>query len=760
MKVKFNKNSFFKFSSSESVSPILEIKEKSGQYQIRIEFGLNISLCKNFKIQNFSFNVYNGELTENARPSFDSEDSLRRGLESSIKDFNDKIIAIQNERNSELIHSQNITLIDNLIPKSLFESQQSVYPIKYFKYLESELSYESLNQNTPEKPIISSYDFCLSMIKNKNDPALYKGVFPLKGVEETSNPSIKYIDLGQWKAAQYFGKYSEDFINTEFYPVNFTFDFNKDVLDNKLRTTKKITIEIISKNIDNIICSIEKFTLNLEDTIDYIDENIIQNVNNNQFYYRKLNRDIKFDSSYELIDIPTNNNIMTSYPNGLIRCILSGVHKLTVFTTDSNIREAQSINLFSINKIPFYTSKNSENNNLEIIFGKIPRGITAVGLEKRNATKKEKFYKFTKPEFVDTGSSKTFLDVDFKNGHLYEYRPYYIDEKGHTKIASNTVEYQHKIIKKNFVSSISNLNREIRKYNDLNYPVIYFSINTTLNNDGKTVLQNFLEKNGYTLNSLGVQDNNYEFFQDSFLFQITRYNMTTGEFELLGTTIDNTYVDDTASPANSNTTGAKPLNAFHDYIYFVKIAIRNFESLVSTQVAKNLNNALSKIFEYNSYRFSQKNMNNDNILLNKNHIDESISSDAITENFMKYYTGVEESIVSFSGTSYPVINDLNVEAKSFGYNRLTWTIDGEMRLIDHFRIYAETDGIYCLIATVHPHVIEENGTMKHRYDDYNLYNRIGKITYTVEPVLLNFTESPGKVSRHIIKQNNLPTFLR
>ena len=105
-------------------------------------------------------------------------------------------------------------------------------------------------------------------------------------------------------------------------------------------------------------------------------------------------------------------------------------------------------------------------------------------------------------------------------------------------------------------------------------------------------------------------------------------------------------------------------------------------------------------------------------------------------------------------------NNLKIETNLFGFNQLSWSVDGDVDYIDHFRIYASSDGIFCLIATIHPHVVGTSGTIKYFYRDSDMYGRLGKTTYTVAPVLLNFNESPGKMSESITNNNNLPTFLR
>ena len=119
-------------------------------------------------------------------------------------------------------------------------------------------------------------------------------------------------------------------------------------------------------------------------------------------------------------------------------------------------------------------------------------------------------------------------------------------------------------------------------------------------------------------------------------------------------------------------------------------------------------------------------------------------------------TGVEV-YADFSADKYqPKIYDLNLRKTYVNSNLLSWKLDGDLGIVDHFQVYALADGVEALIGCSHP--FSKFGM--YQYEDFELYNRVGTVTYRVTPILTNFTASTGDTKISITRKSNLPDFLQ
>ena len=769
MKVKLNKSDFFIISKRVDANPILEIKKieplANDRYEVTIELGLNVSSCKKKAIGDFIFEVYNGVLTKTAR-SFTVD--MKDGLNSTIENY--KVIKeeIEKEKQRKLICKKKISLI-NLLPLEIYNNNSSKFRLDYYETHDSDIdNSDVINRtlviaNTTKKKIQDCSEFCLSMLRRKQDPALYSAAFPIADVTKKDIHSIDKI--GEWSYTGEEKKYKKRSKEFEYYPIKFKFFLDAKVID---ELTEVLTIKIFAKNFDSKIISTESFQINSRDITKFIKSDYRTTLTTPRIYQRKINKTVKsFNSPYTRINTNRmgenldvfSKAFISRYENSLIRFVDNDTHIRSVCNVNRSMLVAQTINLFSANEIPFSILKQKKLNVIKLKFENVPNDIAAIGIERRDTTQYERFSKFSLPKLINQGSNVTFADSTLKNGHIYEYRPYYIDKKGHTKIAGNILQYHNKISSSNVELTLSNLKREVVQETNKNdvhtYTRISFDIFAQLEKQGFESIKEFLEKNNYSLGSLGINEKNYKAYKELFLYEITRQNITTGEMEYLGVSFNEQFVDNSASL--SNTKNIKPLKHFNNYRYIVKVGLRSPSSLISTQYGKNLKNGTVVSYSFNSYKLSQKNLFGDKILLNSKNMNKI---DGIGSNFMNHYIGIEASIESFVDTIYPIVEDLKVESNLLGYNLLSWKIRGDLNNIDHFRIYAKADGIQCFIAATHPHLSNESGVVSYFYKDKIMFDRLGEVTYTISPVLLNFNESPGNKSITIVKNSNLPTFLR
>jgi hypothetical protein len=213
-----------------------------------------------------------------------------------------------------------------------------------------------------------------------------------------------------------------------------------------------------------------------------------------------------------------------------------------------------------------------------------------------------------------------------------------------------------------------------------------------------------------------------------------------------------TFIDDSASPKSLRT--IKPLNILDSYKYTVRLGLRNPEAVAPIQTtSKDMASIGKKSYNFRSYKFlisSRKGLIPSSLRL------QSSLSRSLGENFMEFSLGVESSISINAESYFPSIVGLNVRKTLVNFNLLEWSTNGDIELIDHFRVYAIADGVEAYIGAAHPHVTDGS----YYYEDYEMFDRIGEVIYRVVPVLLNYEEASGDSRVSIITESNLPTFLR
>lgn len=90
-------------------------------------------------------------------------------------------------------------------------------------------------------------------------------------------------------------------------------------------------------------------------------------------------------------------------------------------------------------------------------------------------------------------------------------------------------------------------------------------------------------------------------------------------------------------------------------------------------------------------------------------------------------------------SSFPRISGVKIKRES-NFNVLKWKVDSNSENVDHFRIYAQADGIKCEIGRSQPHVKDENSYYSFFIDDQNLFDRLGKVDYFVTAITLEYLE--------------------
>lgn len=742
-------------------NPIIAINLLSnGDVSLDFEFGVDISSCLKNDIQVIALSVYGHEIPSTfSSPALnDLSDGLRSAIiaDASEKSF---VTRIRTEYRVADTSIDVTKLISNeAIKKTKNDSNVTFNVTKtYDSNLETINNIDFIIEQPQEKSVFSVEEENRELLRIGKDPALLKGSFPTINPSSSikrNTPGVRKNKFESYKIVGNPTKYTSGFINSRYSSC-----VTKVLLSRKSISDLPILyFEIGVSNKNGATVSRER--INIFTQFIELDLKNIENKNKKDQvikYGRIINSRLDAaQSPYISLEsgFLKQKNRIESKDSRLIR-ELNGKYHTHSFITKPTSKTKKVDKELGSDLIPFSLLK--VGSNIQISVESTKSGIISIGVERRDVTMFEKFRKLSgqglEPTLVTNDSTITFIDSNLMHDHIYEYRMFFVDNKSNVKSSSNTCLYHYSSTNVTEPASleVTNLNREIVEENGVSVLKISFDINAKLTDAGIEVAKQFLDSSGLSANLLGIPDLETSGYKKLLVYQIDRQNLRTGEIETFGTVYDAKFVDDSASPASLKT--ITPLNLLDNYKYFIKLGLRDPAALVSIQTSTKTSAIGKKSYDYRSYKF-RINPKSGNLPSNLKLA--SNSSLSLSENFFEFFLGIEAYINSLADDYLPTINGLSIRKTLIGFNQISWSIVGDVAVIDHFRIYAVADGIEAFIGASHPHVIDGS----YFYEDYEMFNRMGEVIYRVVPVGLNFTELRGEASVKIVTQNNAPTFLR
>lgn len=732
--------------------PIVIVEDKKDTVDIVFEIGIDLQTCIKNNIQLSKIRFFT-ENVSNILPDV-SIDDFRDGLRSyNLLDANEKS-RIQDARNSKLI-TEKIIDITSFIPNDKIKSILSGEKFKKRVIKINDSNLELLNQKeiksdeiiNPEK--ISTRKKIIDCLNSGLDPITQKFSFPLndvdrisRGVTRKGNPQKKYDyrivgNKSTFISGELFSKY---------YPCIFKVEFNKkDILQ-----YSKIYLEVSLHNSKDVLVN----RMGSDVFFNLIRRDINDNeIKSTRTYARTVGK--LFDtnlSNYFSVETSSVVNGSKMLDNGsmIIREILGEklVHTKLInsfFGLSPIAREIEQKNIsFSVIK---------EDESLKIRINKVPHEAIIVGLYRRIIDSRQKFEKLrgisTAPIPVTSNSIIEFVDTDLVHDTYYEYKVFYIDRKNNEKESTNMMQHYYVSNNLSTSSKLKINNFEISKRDD--YPYVSFKIDASITNDGVEFIKSFLLENNLDPGALGEISKNADLFKKLLVYNVDRQNLTSGEIESFGVITDPEFKDLSAFPDNLKT--LKQFSLLDDYLYIVKLGIRDPAALLPTQqtVTESVDNRSSFLSKKYKFRLNLKK----STLPSKKTL-ESESSKSLKENFDIFYVGLEEYIKTSAEKYYPKVINTSVTRTYINYNLISWSIVGDANSIDHFRVYAIYDGVEASLGCAHSHT---NDTI-YFYEDHEMYDKIGVVTYLIKPVLLNFIEIEDVESVSIRIDSDAPSYLR
>lgn len=603
------------------------------------------------------------------------------------------------------------------------------------------------------------------MIVRGYDPATLITDFPIPNPESVvkmigknvkSEAQVNKIKQSFYRITGRPGVYRKGFYRSEFFPVKFTVSmpharvsqtpqlfFHIEAINDS-----GISIDyLISRTDTNLILEDSNryslsSTLTIEGSSEVQYTREVQPPRTSFLNYFVPNRDFVVQSSGQLVGNPLLIRHVTSSANS-IASSFNGIVKLRKPTFSPGSKTGA-------NEIPFYLSR--EGDTLVVRLIRIPKGVVALGVQRRDASRNGSYEDITQQELCAQGSGLSFVDSSMRDRTRYEYRLKFIDKNSNTRFTSNSNSYYYRAssLLSPTVLTIADVKKLPASTNSGNVPLVNITVNVGTANSGVIGTLNAISTEGSTAtNLISDQTSDSVNYAPIPAYYVKRMNTRTGLIETLGLFRDKLIIDDSALPDGRNRT-IQPLSFFDEYRYIISLCMISPSSLSTTQTSTAIDPTSGRTYQFNAYKFKSRLNSAD--LPSTDEMSNIASKSIVQKNSDELVVGVESSVTVNFSDMMPRVTDLQVRKSYVRSNLLTWRVAGDPKLIDHFQVYADADGVRSFIGCAH--AFTNNGTYK--FDDRQMYDRVGRVNYYVKPVTLDFTRVEGDAYVSIVVSNTLP----
>ena len=216
-----------------------------------------------------------------------------------------------------------------------------------------------------------------------------------------------------------------------------------------------------------------------------------------------------------------------------------------------------------------------------------------------------------------------------------------------------------------------------------------------------------------------------------YAYLVERTNESTGEVESFGIAAEGIFVDD---PNTRLAAGVSEPDTKHSYGYSVTLCKRTPTSLIDSAILEDEDVARGISFTRDHSKVANPMLSRGGAIVSTAGRFSSKTSGFAVEAYdgrcgVVAVTKMQPMIVK-SGQ----IKGVQVVARD-RYNFISWSWSGDGSQVDHFLIMASYSNIQAPIASVHSFSGYSNF-----HKDFELHGRVGKVGYTVIPVLIDYSQ--------------------
>lgn len=240
--------------------------------------------------------------------------------------------------------------------------------------------------------------------------------------------------------------------------------------------------------------------------------------------------------------------------------------------------------------------------------------------------------------------------------------------------------------------------------------------------------------------------NNREYLQSLVAYHIKRSNLTTGEVEDMGVTMDSNFSDKVQGAGK----GVQPTRVGCEYEYAITTYFRNATTLLSTfelTVTDATNSARS--YTYSPAKWQNPITLGDGSLVT----DASLRRNHATNEFTAATVGSVIHLRLSLAESTPLAQNATATPIGKGRVLVQWELKGNTKEIDHFLITREELGMVTVVGKAHAMTdsrsiqfiddLNEKNVDKNRYDE-------GALSYLITPILYDYTVGQATKTPQVI----------
>lgn len=371
----------------------------------------------------------------------------------------------------------------------------------------------------------------------------------------------------------------------------------------------------------------------------------------------------------------------------------------------------------------------------------IPSGVVSLKVLRKNKTLFEKKYTAinTVMTYIDRMKDAevySIVDTQAKDDNYYEYVAELTYRDGLTEQAGySAVKYipfvenivDTKIIDFTTSSDPSNLD-------------VSFGIITKIQDTDLDSVKNLLEKQGlsqfYSSNIANERDK----LSRLIAHNVTRVNLTTGIRENFGTITTGKFVDSVFRKINS----ALPLKQGQQYRYDVVTLLRRADELFDTLEKSAIDATTKKSYTFKPSKFFHP------ITLKKGNLLEKETQQAHYAESSMTLGSVGDLVtvnVSFN-ENLITISDISAAKYDKDHILLKWAVSGDKKLVDHFIIILEENGMRAPVGKVQLN----DSKMQYEFIHAIAKDEVGDYMYAIIPIFNDYTVGAESKSNKVIVQ--------
>lgn len=418
---------------------------------------------------------------------------------------------------------------------------------------------------------------------------------------------------------------------------------------------------------------------------------------------------------YRIVPVGDNGTMGFEYTNAILN------------PSRYNVNKAIALNVVSIEQ------------GVEIEANSLPPTATSIMILRRNKTTHEKnFTVVSGVKLIDeqTRESDTFSVVDklAQHGHIYEYMARVVYKNGLSKETGNIFHEHFQVAEGKIDLKIN----DIQVDNSDTDPNVTFTIVSNVLDNEINIIKKLLEQQGVDSYFVDDLQQHRELFKGLVGYNVQRVNLTTGEIENFGTLTNDNFNDAELRTNNA----VSPLRYECQYRYEVSALMRNSETLFEQFVKERIDPYTKKTYKFKPSKFLHPIALTEGVLVTSAGLRTKYTKDQLSHG--KIGT-VAYTTVSFNKERTQIVN---LVAASFNrtLNVLTWSIQGNIKEIDHFLIMKEVYGIREIIGKAHCEFPNNNVQYLHPIKRTDT----GEFRYIVKPIFNDYDIGIEAVSNAVV----------